>query len=90
MRPVTGSVWLSKYLSHLTEMKQRMDFCSDGTKCSCLDFDEDAINFGFYLSPAEGTQVQNQIDGDTESSSPISIACVLGRRATKSLSAEEN
>lgn len=50
---VTGSVRLSKCLSHLTEMEQQMEFCSDCTKCSCLEFDEDAINFGFYFNSAE-------------------------------------
>ena len=59
MRCAASSVWLSKYLSHLTEMKQQMDFCSHRTKCSCLDFDDDAINFGLYLSSAE--KVQNMM-----------------------------
>lgn len=39
---------LCKYLCHLTEMKQQMDFCGDCTKYSSQDFD--VINFVLYLS----------------------------------------
>lgn len=94
MWPVTRSVWLSKYLLHLTEKQKQIDFCRDCRKCSCLDFDEDAINLDFYLRSVEKVQVQNGIDGDRESLFPISITCLSGRRAvqraTKSLSVEEN
>lgn len=91
MRSVTGGVWLSKYLSYLTDAEQQMDFCCD---CSCLDLMRTQLTLGFYLSSAEKAQVQNGIDGVTDSSSTISITCMLGRRAaqraTKSLSVEEN
>lgn len=92
MPSAAGSVWLSKCLSHLTVMEQRTGFCSDGTKCDCLDFDEDAINLVFIWVQQQKEPVQNGRDSDAESSSPISVTCALGRRAvqraTESLSVE--
>lgn len=69
-----------------------MDCGCDSAECSCPDHDEEAINFAFYWGPAD--KVQSGIDGDTKSSFPTSITCMLGwtaaHRATKSLSVQEN